>query len=312
MITFQITDSDHLRPLESFIARLLPEAPPGYISTLLRNGHVVRPSGSRYGRLLASGETVALKESARTLGFLRGRDGCLDILHEDRELLVLNKPAGIAMHRTGTDETTLLDLIAERLQQREIHATPRPINRLDRGTSGVVLCAKGSKSAGKYGRIVKECGLGKRYLALCHGMYGGDETISVPIDGKAALTMTECIAGSEGFSLILATPLTGRMHQIRIHLSEVGHPILGDVRYGALPSPQSPGFCLHSLQTVLHDGSRERIFTAPLPGHFLSALRHHFGNGYRSILNRLHAIASSPSAPVGQNPSGQGFDADQT
>lgn len=295
MLTFEITDRDHLRPLESFIARLLPDAPPGYISTLLRNGHVLRPDGARHGTLLALGETVRVKESSRTIALLRKSGEGIDLIHEDSELLVLNKPAGIAMHRTGTGEATLTDLIRERFLRRGINLNPRPVNRLDRGTSGVVLFAKGGKAAGKFGRFVKECGLAKRYLALCHGTCGRAETISVPIDGKAALTMTELIAASDGFSLLLVTPMTGRMHQIRIHLSKVGHPIIGDARYGAPPTPYSPGFDLHSLQTTLRDGDTERTFTAPLPEHFLSDLRRHFGSGYPSLLHRIHAIASSPA-----------------
>ncbi len=117
------------------------------------------------------------------------------------------------------------------------------------------------------GRQVKEEGLGKLYLTVAEGVMEGDVTIDEPLDGKESSTTFRCLCSSGSHTFILAEPLTGRTHQIRRHLSGIGHPVAGDIRYNAAPLPALPGFALHSFRTVLrHPASGEEItVTAPLP-----------------------------------------------
>jgi len=296
MLELPVTDADHLRSLESFLRNRLPDAPPGYITTLIRKGHAAVTPHRPIDHPLVTGERIRLKGSARTLSLLRKGPDVVDILHEDTDIIVINKPSGIPMHRTGQDEVTVIDRVKTHFRQRGLQILPRPVNRLDRWTSGVVILAKSAKGAAIYGRIVQERGVVKRYLALCHGMVSSTLGIATPIDGRESLTTVHPILTTDHLSLLLVTPHTGRMHQIRIHLSGAGHPIVGDRRYGGERLIGFPGFFLHSLQTLIRMGEQTRSVTAPLPSHFIDLLDHSFPGERQTTLTRLLDIVRSGSS----------------
>ena len=174
-----------------------------------------------------------------------------DIIFEDEDLLVINKPAGLVCHPTKGDEwssligRTRIYLGAERMAHL--------INRLDRETSGVILIAKNSGTAGELGKILESRAIEKEYLAIVHGHIredcglivaplGRDESSIVAVkdrvrpDGAAAQTefSVERRFERDGgtYSLLKIKPLTGRKHQIRIHFAHIGHAIVGDKLYG--------------------------------------------------------------------------------
>ncbi len=172
------------------------------------------------------------------------------ILHEDDHLLVVNKPADLVCH--PTKDGPLSSLIA-RVRTHLGHDEGRLVNRLDRETSGVVLIAKGAAVAAELGRLVAGPAQ-KTYWAIVHGHLpaaelrivaplGKDVASPVAIkdcvrdDGAAAETrarlMRTFVRDDAPFSLLEVTPLTGRKHQIRIHLAHAGFPIVGDKLYGA-------------------------------------------------------------------------------
>jgi 23S rRNA pseudouridine955/2504/2580 synthase len=126
-----------------------------------------------------------------------------------------------------------------------------PVNRLDRGTSGTVILAKSSSAAGIFGRQVKETGLEKLYLALVEGLPPGSGSICEPLDDKESETRFTILLPGNGCTLLAVVPISGRMHQIRRHLEMIGHPVLGDKRYGSHELPDYEGFALHSFKTVL-------------------------------------------------------------
>jgi len=176
------------------------------------------------------------------------------ILHEDADLLVVNKPAGLVCHPTKTDERSSL------IGRARLHlgdgGTPHLVNRLDRETSGIVVLAKNSGCAGELGKIWESRAVLKEYLAIVHGRVAEDHgTIEAPLgrDLHSRVAIKDCVredgapartefwverrfelrgSTNTAYSLLRIRPLTGRKHQIRIHLAHRGHPIVGDKIYG--------------------------------------------------------------------------------
>ncbi|MGN6387707.1 MAG: RluA family pseudouridine synthase [Verrucomicrobiota bacterium] len=174
-----------------------------------------------------------------------------EVIAEDEELLVVNKPAGLVCHPTKGDEYS--SLISRARLYLSSDEPPHMINRLDRETSGIVLMAKSSESAARFRKIWEDRAVQKEYVAIVHGHLAQDGVrISAPLgkDMESAIAIKDCVTpeGSSAetfisverrferdnkkFSKLRILLFTGRKHQIRIHLSHIGHPIVGDKMYG--------------------------------------------------------------------------------
>lgn len=275
MLTYTVRTPDHCRRLESFLRSLLPGASFAYPRKLIRNGSVkLNNSPSMPDAMVHAGDLITVKESATLTALLATERPELDILYEDDAIAIVNKPSGLAMHRTAELESNLVERAGDFMARRDTPCKLYPVNRLDRGTSGAVILAKSSSAAGMFGRQIKECGLDKLYLALVAGRPGHGGTIDAPLDGKECRTDYRLLAEGSGCSLLEVVPLSGRMHQIRRHLELIGHPILGDRRYGGRDVPELSGFALHSFRTSLAmpDG-RQLVVCAPLSDELLALCR---------------------------------------
>lgn len=209
-----------------------------------------------------------------------------EVIHEDSDLLVVNKPAGLVCHPTKTDERSSL---IGRVRLHLCHCEGRLVNRLDRETSGLVLVAKSSAVAGELGKCMESSTVEKFYRAIVHGFVARDEfTIDAPLgkDERSAVAIKDCVrpdgaaaqtqtsverrftrAGRE-YSVLAIRPVHGRKHQIRIHLAHVGHPIVGDKIYGA-----DEQIYLRFVVGALTEADRENLL---LTNHALHAERLQF------------------------------------
>jgi RluA family pseudouridine synthase len=291
MIIYGITAVDHCRRVESLLQNLMPQAPLSYLKKLAGSGHVtVNNEATTPDSILMLDDTVGIKESGKTRAFLSASRPELDILYEDQWIIVFNKKSGLAVHRAAeVDDHNLVELGRRVLAKRGIEGKLRPVNRLDRGTSGVIIMAKSPTAAGMFGRMVKEEGLGKLYLAVTVGRMAEEGTITAPLDGKESETRYKLLFRGDGESLVAAYPVTGRMHQIRRHLKLAGHPVLGDLRYGGPPTPGLPGTALHSFRTVLtHPATGKALeIYAPLPQQLLDLLARLSGDFLTPLLRSL-------------------------
>ena len=205
-----------------------------------------------------------------------------EIIHEDDELLVINKPAGLVCHPTKQGEWS--SLIGRVRLYLGTGSRPHLVNRLDRETSGVIVMAKNAEAAGALGKLWETRAVTKVYLAIVHGHLkdahglidaplGKDTRSTVAIkdcvrpDGAPAQTefwVERCFVRPEGdFSLLRIVPRTGRKHQIRIHLAHLGHAIVGDKLYGG-----DETLYLAFVKEQLTTEQRQRLL---LPNHALHA-----------------------------------------
>ncbi|MBQ6020978.1 MAG: RluA family pseudouridine synthase [Clostridia bacterium] len=208
----------------------------------------------------------------------------LDILYEDADLLVTDKPAGLAMHPTHNHQgDTLANGVAAYLAEKGESAVFRAVGRLDKCTSGVVICAKNAFAAAALGGKLR-----KTYLALPGGYFEGSGTIDKRIyrpdpmktlravgrEGEEAVTDWQSLRPGRVCSLVRVLPRTGRTHQIRVHFASLGAPLLGDEMYGGSREHISRA-ALHCEEVRLtHPVTGvEMQFSAPMPEDMRSVVR---------------------------------------
>jgi 23S rRNA pseudouridine1911/1915/1917 synthase len=241
------------------------------------NGSVARASHAlKLGDLVTYNEEVIVhaEESAQTID--------LPILYIDDDVVVINKPAGISAHPSGGTRVATVTDFARPLTTDTDDERPGIVHRLDRETSGVMILARTPESKLWLQKQFHDRLAQKRYLALAIGRVRPEEAIirlplarssadplrRVPTaHGKEAETAYKVLEELPGYSFIEGRPKTGRTHQIRAHFTAVGHPLAGDIRYGAPAGP--PGLTRHFLHasslTITLPSGRIETFTAPLP-----------------------------------------------
>lgn len=206
----------------------------------------------------------------------------LNILYEDEDILVLNKPANLPIHPSVNHyEYTLANGVAWYFSSQKIPYTFRCITRLDRDTTGVTLLAKHMLSAAILSRDMQAKQIQKEYLALCSGVVPKEGMIDAPISRAPGSVIERCVDFKNGetartfytreqtdghLSLVRLRPETGRTHQIRVHMKYIGHPLLGDFLYHQEDHSMNRQALHCAALTFLHPITKEAMtFRADLP-----------------------------------------------
>lgn len=317
----------------------MPAAPTGFLYRMLRKKNITVDGKKAEGRhLLAEGEAVRLyfsdetirkfqaKESAEAARFTEDvfRQFENRVLFLDGDILAFDKPAGMPVQRTDprrtakrasgeTADYSLAELLPEYLLWKGKYSgadfeafRPAPANRLDRNTSGIVLCGISLPALQYLAEVLRGRVLKKYYLAvvcgrmestgILEGWYARDahrnEAVVYPKNGEGReriLTGFETVAAGDRFSLVRAELITGRTHQIRAHLKSLGHPVAGDPKYG-IPSENAylrracgvQRQLLHAAEVHFPDGDgfgdtyRNLVIRAPLPDDLLRVIQSEF------------------------------------
>ena len=281
--------------LDIFVARSIPELTRSRASKLIDEGHVTVAGRqtSKASTKLNDGQRVGVTIPPPVPTKIEPEAMPLSIVYEDGDLLVVDKPAGMAVHPSaGHSSHTLVNgILAHCDDLSGIGGVKRPgiVHRLDKDTSGLIIVAKNDAAHLSLARQLKERKVEKMYVALVEGRVTPPEgRIEAPIardakhrkrmavvtDGRDARTSYRVLREVGGRTLLEVRPQTGRTHQIRVHLASIGHPITGDALYGRRGDAPVARQFLHARRLVfLHPRTGERLeLEAPLAEDLQQAL----------------------------------------
>ena len=261
MISFIIKKEEEGQTLEKFVKKVLSEAPLSFIYKLFRkkdvkvNGHW---QDKKY--FISSGEEVSiyitdsqLDEFKRQVESKQVEDISNWIIYEDENILLVNKPRGVLVQKNSEDSNALDEMVISYLinkgeynPNKNLGYKPAPAHRLDRNTAGIVVFGKNIATL-RYlvDTLNDKSVVSKRYLALVKGEIDKDGEINAPLlknsksqrvsvsnEGKPSITRYKVVETFKGFTLLEVELLTGRTHQIRVHMAYINHPVIGDSKYG--------------------------------------------------------------------------------
>ena len=255
-------------------------------------------------RVVKPGDAIAVDIPEPASAIPHPEDHNLDIVYQDSDLIVVNKPAGMVVHpAAGHAQGTLVNALLHEVDDLSgVGGELRPgiVHRLDRGTSGLMVVAKHDRAHLELSRQFHDREVEKEYVALVWGVVQAGKRIDLPIGrdpadrkkmsakarrARSAVTRITAALHMPGVTLVHVAIATGRTHQIRVHLSEIGHPIVGDAVYGGLRRrvPGDLRAVLSLERPFLHAGrlvfrhptdSRKMEFEAPLPHDLQTVLNH--------------------------------------
>ena len=294
---FTVTDFN--MRLDKFLTEKLPEMSRSHIQKLIRDGNVtVNEKTVKANYKVSLGEIVEIDIPEPECLDIVPENIPLDILYEDDDILVVNKPKGMVVHPapghySGTLVNAIMFHCKENLSGINGVILPGIVHRIDMNTTGSLLICKNDKSHRFLAEQLKEHSITRKYHAIVYGNLKEDSgTIASPIgrhpverkkmstkakNGRPAVTHYQVLERFGNFTYIECQLETGRTHQIRVHMSSIGHPILGDDLYGPSKCPYTldgDGQTLHAkILGIVHPTTKEYMeFDAPLPTYFLDLL----------------------------------------
>lgn len=292
--------------IDRFLSEQLPEHSRSYIQKLIKDGQVsIEGKAVKSNYKITGSEEIALLIPDQVIPDILPEDIPLDILYEDQDLIVINKPKGMVVHpATGHYSGTLVNALMYHCKDElsGINGVMRPgiVHRIDRNTTGSLLVCKNDFAHNAIAEQLKVHSITRRYRAIVHGNLKDDQgTVDAPIgrhpidrkkmaieprNGRDAITHYHVLERFGNYTYIECQLETGRTHQIRVHMSSIHHPIVGDDVYGPAKCPFSglQGQTLHAqVLGFIHPRTGEYMeFSAPLPEYF------------ENLLTKLRSVSS--------------------
>ena len=283
---------------DQFLAQSLDNLTRSAAQKLLEGGHVLREGKAlkKNDRLNLGDELAVLIPDPAPVEILP-QDISLDIVYEDGDVIVVNKPVGMVVHPApghpdGTLVNALMHHCGESLSGINGELRPGIVHRIDRDTSGLIIAAKNDAAHLALAQQLQDHSLYREYeTVVIGGMKEDAGTVDLPIarhptdrkkmavnhySGRRAVTHWRVLNRYRGYTHLQCRLETGRTHQIRVHLAQTGHPVLGDPVYGGVRKgfPELVGQCLHARRlSFVHPSTGERLtLECPLPDYFTATL----------------------------------------
>ena len=296
---FYPTDLESDVRIDRYLAKACPELSRSYIQKLLKSGQVlVNGSLIKSSYVVAADDHIEVDVPEAVEPEIEAEPMDLDILYEDRDIILVNKPKGMVVHpAAGHYSHTLVNGLMYHCKDQlsGINGVMRPgiVHRIDMDTTGVLIVCKNDMAHNSIAAQLKEHSITRRYQAIVHGVLKEDEgTVDAPIgrhqterkkmcinynNGRNAITHYQVLRRFEQYTYVECRLETGRTHQIRVHMASIHHPLLGDTVYGPSKCPV-PGFIGQTLHAgvlgIIHPRTGVYMeFTAPLPGYFEKLLK---------------------------------------
>ena len=296
-ILLQTSEEDRGARLDAFLARAMEDLTRSAAAKAIEEGRVLVSGKVPSKSLKLTGnETIEFTPEEPAPIDAVPQDIPLDVVYEDDDVIVVNKPSGLVVHPApghsgGTLVNALLFHCGASLSGVGGALRPGIVHRIDRDTSGLIIAAKNDYAHQFLSAQLADHTLARTYECIVVGNLREDSgTVDAPIardsrdrkhmavvpGGRRAVTHWTVLARYPGYTHVQCRLETGRTHQIRVHMAYLGHPILGDTVYGAKkPVPGLTGQCLHAVGLqFIHPRTKELVsLSCPLPGEFTAALR---------------------------------------
>lgn len=284
--------------LDKFLSAVLPDQSRSYLQKIIKDGSVlVNGKAQKASYRMEDQDEVLVDLPELKEPEIEAENIPLDILYEDDDLLMVNKPKGMVVHPSAGHLTgTLVNAVMYHCKDRlsGINGVMRPgiVHRIDMDTTGVLVICKNDKAHNHVAAQLKEHSITRKYRAIVHGVIKEEEgTVDAPIgrhpverkkmaagvkNGKRAVTHYRVLQRFRNHTYIECQLETGRTHQIRVHMASIGHPLLGDTVYGPAKNPlHLQGQTLHAqVLGLIHPSTGEYLeVEAPLPEYFEKLLK---------------------------------------
>ena len=297
-VCFEASLADDDERIDKVVTEWFADLSRSYIQKMIKDGNIfVNGKNIKSNYRVKEGDQIRCSIPACVEPEIAAQDIPLDILYEDEDLLVVNKPKGMVVHPSaGHYSNTLVNALLFHChgQLSGINGVFRPgiVHRIDKDTTGSLIVCKSEAAHKGIAMQLKEHSITRKYRAICYGNFEQTQgTVDAPIgrdvrdrkkmavnekNGKPAVTHYRVLQQFQGFSYIECELETGRTHQIRVHMTSIGHPLLGDEVYGRRTCKYKlQGQCLHAMTIgFVHPVKGEYMeFTAPLPDYFIHLLQ---------------------------------------